>query len=239
MAVQAQITESQYQQYGSDGYCVVKGLMPTRLIEHLRDLILALAEDRPDWPDSHFHYLDPARYAYPDGTARPSSFQRPASRSAPFADVADHPNLRAAMARLLGGDVERYTDQVGIKFRFVTEQQGGMSFFHQDSAYWHIDPELGCNCWLPMETVGPDSSALAVMPGSHLGWHLTPHESYLDDPPMGGMTNGVFKPFARHRIPAEHIESAREVLLPMSPGDALFFTNYTKGYLLDSTAPHL
>ena len=51
-------------------------------------------------------------------------------------------------------------------------------------------------------------------------------KSYYDDPPLGIMAPD-FKPFKRHRIPLEQIDFTAEVLLPMTPGDALFFTNYT------------
>ena len=98
--------------------------------------------------------------------------------------------------------------------------------WHQDSFYWHIDPQLGCNCWIPMSPVDLDSIALAVMPGSHRGWILIDHESYYDDPPMGHL-QANFEPFQRHRIPVDQADPSEEVLLPMEPGDGLFFTNYT------------
>ncbi len=221
------LTRSHRRQYTEQGYCLVKGLIPVDEVRVLRDVILALADDKRDWPDRHFQCVDPNRYAFPDGSARPISFQLPALQSEPCAAVAEHPRLRDAMATLLGDDVERFTDQIGIKFGFITEPQGSLSFFHQDSAYWKIDPELGCNCWLPMESVDRDASALAVMPGSHHGWHLMPHERYFDDPPIGSVENGTFTPFARMRIPGDQVDADREELLPMSPGDALFFTNYT------------
>jgi len=33
--------------------------------------------------------------------------------------------------------------------------------------------------------------------------------------------------FKRHRIPLDQVDFSKEELCPMSPGDALFFTNYT------------
>ena len=68
--------------------------------------------------------------------------------------------------------------------------------------------------------------ALAVMPGSHLGWSLIEHESYYDDPSYGHMGD-EFKPFKRHRIPSDQVDASKELLVPMEPGDGLFFTNYT------------
>ncbi len=153
--------------------------------------------------------------------------QRPASEEEVFARLAQHAGLAEAMASLLGGKVELYTDQIGVKHGWLDSDQGGRSYFHQDSWYWKIEPERGCNCWIPLQDVGQDAIALAVMPGSHQGWRLTEHESYFDDPPMGHVKDGSFEPFKRHRIPHSAIDSDREQLIQTNPGDGLFFTNYT------------
>ena len=130
------------------------------------------------------------------------------------------------MACLLDEPIELFTEQIGIKHGWIEEEQGGRSYFHQDSWYWKIDPELGCNCWIPMDAVGADAIALAVMPESHRNWSLTEHESYYDDPPWG-RADPEFEPLKRHRIPHDQIDYSKELLVPMEAGDGLFFSNYT------------
>lgn len=220
------IADEHIRQYRHDGYCLVEGLIPPDLVEAARLRTIEICEDTPDWPTSHFQVLDPERYRAASGKALPAGIQRPAQQEEVFRVVADHPHLVAAMRRLLGDEVERFTDQIGVKHAAITELQGGRSYFHQDSYYWHIEPDLGCNCWIPMVPVDRDSIALAVMPGSHQGWTLIDHESYYDDPPMGHLSDD-FRPFRRHRIPLDQADPSQEVLLPMAPGDGLFFTNYT------------
>ena len=44
-------------------------------------------------------------------------------------------------------------------------------------------------------------------------------------PPSAGRATG--EPFIRWRIPRERVDFTREVVLPMAPGDAAFFTNRT------------
>ena len=171
--------------------------------------------------------LDPGRYTSEGGGPLPGGIQHPAGREEVFARIADHPRLTEAMAALLGGPVKRYTDQIGVKHAAVAEEQGSRSYFHQDSFYWKIDPELGCNCWIPLTEVGVAASALAVMPASHRGWRLIEHESYYDDPPMGVREEDGFRPFKRHRVPPEQVDFAREKLIDTRPGDGLFFGNYT------------
>ena len=66
------------------------------------------------------------------------------------------------MEQLLGGPVERFTDQALIKHRAIS----GQSFFHQDSFYWHLAPEQGCNSWIALDEVG----AGWVRFGNHAGY---------------------------------------------------------------------
>jgi ectoine hydroxylase-related dioxygenase (phytanoyl-CoA dioxygenase family) len=146
----------------------------------------------------------------------------PAKIDETFRHVADHPHLQGAMAQLLGGPVKRFTDQALIKSKEID----GNSYYHQDSYYWHLKPELGCNSWIALDEVGKDAIALAVLPGTHKSWTLTPHEPYFDEPTYhSAAKNNVA--FQRHRIPLSEIDFSKEVLLPMSPGDAAFFTNFT------------
>ena len=213
--------------YRDEGYCLETGLIPNNLIEACRQRVLEIVEQRPDWDPGHFQDLDPAVYRSSTGDPVPVGIQRPAAEEEVFSCIAHHPNLVEAMCQLLDGKVRHSTDQIGVKHGWLDIEQGGRSFFHQDSWYWKIEPELGCNCWIPLQDVGQDDIALAVMPGSHRDWLLTEHESYFDNSPMGHVKDGVFEPFKRHRIPHSEIDREKERLIPTEPGDGLFFTNYT------------
>lgn len=211
--------------YGDVGYCLIPDLIPADAVAAARARLDEILAEPPDWAPRCFQDLDPSRC--PGDRPVPAGIQRPALHDAAFDAVARHDHLARAMAALLGGPVELFTDQLGIKHGWNRDGQGGMSFWHQDSWYWKIAPELGCNCWIPLHDVGRDAIALAVMPGSQRGWELTPHETYYDDPPMGRVVDGVFQPFQRHRIPAAAAGTGAEHLVDMKPGDGLFFSNYT------------
>ncbi|MCG3147427.1 MAG: hypothetical protein PCFJNLEI_00867 [Verrucomicrobiae bacterium] len=215
------ITSQQQQQYRDEGYTVVRDLIPRDAVAAVRTRLLELLEDEPAWGKKHFQVLDPAKYRNAKGQLIPVGVQSPASQEAVFRGVADHPNLQAAMAQLLGGPVKRFTDQALIKNKAID----GQSFYHQDSYYWQLKPELGCNCWIALDEVGQDAIALGMLPGTHKSWTLTPHEQYFDEPSYHSATTG--QAFQRHRIPFAQIDFSKEVLLPMSPGDGAFFTNYT------------
>jgi len=215
------LTDTQLQQYREDGYTLVRGLISREEAARVRARLMELLRGEHDWPLSHFQVLDPARFRNEKGGFVPIGVQRPATQEPVFGDIADHPNLRAAMAQLLGGPVERFTDQALIKHAAID----GRSFYHQDSFYWRLNPEQGCNAWIALDEADREAIALAILPGTHKTWTLTPHEQYYDEPTFHNAQTG--EAFQRWRIPLDQIDASREVLLPMSPGDAAFFTNFT------------
>lgn len=220
------LTHEQTQQYAEDGYLVVRDLIPAELLTPLREVLLGFERDDQGWDAGrHFQILDPKWYTNGEGGGVPIGVQRPALKDANFERVAGHEALRRAMQDILGGEVERFTDQALIKWHWIREAQAGATFWHQDSYYWRLEPELGSNCWIPLDPVGPGAIAVTVMPGSQRDWALVEHEDYHDDPPWFGIRADKAHP--RHRIPADRVDASQERIISMSPGDGLFFTNYT------------
>ena len=215
------LEESKVRQYENEGYTAVEGLISTAEAAAVRKRLMELMDGEHDWPDLHFQVLDPAKFRNSKDEFVPIGVQRPARQEAVFREVADHANLRRAMSRLLGGPVKRFTDQALIKNRAID----GQSFYHQDSYYWKIEPKRGCNAWIALDEVGVDASALGILPGSHADWTLTAHERYYDEPNYYAARTG--EAFTRWRIPTDGVDLSREVVLPMRPGDAAFFSNYT------------
>lgn len=216
-----QLTREQQQQYKDDGYTVVRGLIPRELTQRVRARLMDLLEGQEGWPINHFQVLDPSKHRNARGGYIPVGVQLPAKQDSTFREMADHPQLQAAMSQLLGGPVKRFTDQSLIKNKDID----GQSFYHQDSYYWHLKPEQGCNAWIALDEVGKDAIALGILPGTHRSWTLTPHEEYFDEPSFHTAKTG--QAFKRFRIPLNQIDFSKEILLPMEPGDAAFFTNYT------------
>ncbi|MCC6444994.1 MAG: phytanoyl-CoA dioxygenase family protein [Armatimonadetes bacterium] len=215
------LSEEQLRQYREEGYTVVRGLVGPEEVAKVRARLMGLLEGEHDWSGRHFQVLDPSRYRNARGGTVPIGVQQPAEREEVFREVADHPDLQSAMSQLLGGPVRRFTNQALIK----NAQVDGQSFYHQDSYYWRVEPERGCNTWIALDHVDREAIALGIMPGSHRSWTLTQHEQYFDEPTFHSAETG--KAFQRWRIPFYRVDYSREVLLPMSPGDAAFFTNFT------------
>lgn len=217
-----QLTQGQLDKYRADGYVMVPGLIPAAELRSLQQRLLEIIDGEHDWPLDHFQVLDPERFHNARGDLLPWGVQTPSAREATFSAIADHANLQAAMSQLIGGSVRRFTDQCILRNGIV---RGGNSFYHQDSYYWRLAPELGCNAWITLHDVGPESGALAIKPRTQRDWTLVEHEDYYDDPTIHNARTR--KAFMRHRIPTEKIDFSNEDVLEMQPGDAVFFTNYT------------
>ena len=215
------LTDENRRQYAEDGYTVARGLIPLDEIARLRKRLIQLLHGEHDWPLKHFQILDPSRFRNRSGGVVPFGVQHPSEEEQVFQDGADQPNLRRAMEDLLGGPVRRFTDQALIKNADIE----GRSYYHQDSYYWRLDPERGCNAWIALDEVGRDASALGILPGTHLSRTLAVHEEYFDEPSLHDAVSG--DAFKRWRIPDTELDYSREVVLRMSPGDAVFFTNFT------------
>ncbi len=215
------VIEANVKQYQDQGYTVIRGLIPRERTDAVRRRMVEMMSDVGDFPPERLQVLDRNKHSAPNGKFLINGIQRPARHDPVFHSVADHQNLKDAMAAILGGPVKLFTDQALIKNKGFN----GQSFYHQDSYYWHIDPSLGCNAWIALDEVGPQAIALAIMPGTHKEWKLAHHEDYFDEPAMSNPVTG--KTFQRHRIPPSVVDYSKEVILPMSPGDTAFFANYT------------
>lgn len=222
------VTDQQKQQYDAEGYTVVRELIPADVVAEIRTLVDEIVEGEHDatWPQEMLQIAEPGKYRNKHGGNLPWGIQNPSKHHPTFAAFCQHPRLVAAMQRLIGtDDIERHTDQALVKHAFMAEGDGGRSFYHQDSYYWKLEPGVGCNAWIALHDVGENAIALGIMPGTHADWTLVEHEKYFDNPPIHSGRHGAA--FERFRIPDEAIDYSREVVLPMQPGDAAFFTNYT------------
>ncbi len=226
-ATAAVLSSQQVQQYAAEGYTFAPGLISAGELAELRQVLVEIVQGQRDetWPQRSLQVANPEQFTNPRGGPLAWGVQLPSRHHPAFAAVAGHPQLAGAMAQLLGGPVQQHTDQALIKHPGMEQYDGGRTFYHQDSWYWKLAPKLGCNAWIALDEVGVGSIALALLPGSQAGWELEPHESYYDNPTIHSAVSG--QAFMRHRIPSARVDASKEVLLPMRPGDAAFFSNFT------------
>ena len=79
-----QLTEGQLEQYRTEGYTVVRGLISPEEGCHVRKRLMDLLAGNHDWPDTHFQVLDPSKFRNNDDGFLPIGVQRPAMQEENF-----------------------------------------------------------------------------------------------------------------------------------------------------------
>jgi phytanoyl-CoA hydroxylase len=147
-------------QYETDGYAIVRGVIDEDLILQARD---------------HIEWL---QQKYPD--LRPEELHHPLIRNDAFwvRLVTDGRILDVAEA-VLGPDIACFTAHYICKPPY----DGRPVLWHQDGAYWKLDPMVAMTAWLAVDPSTPENGCLKIIPGSH---HepLRKHELRLDVPNM-------------------------------------------------------
>src|SRR5262249_40527566 len=86
-----------------------------------------------------------------------------AEYDARFNELATDARLVDVVEALLGPGARRFRDVLVIK----PGRTGGALSYHQDSAYWDVEPKALVSCWLALGDVSKEGSCLSVVPGTH------------------------------------------------------------------------
>ena len=81
-----------------------------------------------------------------------------------------HPAVLDVIEDVIGPNIWLWHAQFFIK----ESNTGHFVSFHQDSAYWDIDPSLGVSAWIAFSDSDESSGCMRVIPNTHLG--VLPHE---------------------------------------------------------------
>jgi len=100
---------------------------------------------------------------------------------------------------------------------------GSRKLWHQDCAYFPIDPPDVVGLWIALDTATPENSCMQVRPRTH--GELIPHEMV----PVENIED--------FGVPPKHaaLTSVKPISVPLSPGSALIFD----GLLVHGTDPDL
>jgi ectoine hydroxylase-related dioxygenase (phytanoyl-CoA dioxygenase family) len=128
-----------------------------------------------------------------------------------FQEHAFNPAIARAAAELLDADCMRLMmDQVIIK----EPHTSGEINWHQDFAYWTVQPATQVSCWLALDLTTRDAGALQFVPGSHLLGEFALV-------PVGA--TGKSRADPRPVIPAEPAAAGYEVVsVELEPGECVF-----------------
>lgn len=99
-------------------------------------------------------------------------------------EVAAHPAILDPVEQVLGADILLW----GVAL-FCKPAGGREVPFHQDGAYWPIQPLAGCTVWLALDDSGPDNGGMRFFPGSHKAGSLE-HRDVRDGRSFGLSVSG-------------------------------------------------
>jgi non-haem Fe2+, alpha-ketoglutarate-dependent halogenase len=88
-----------------------------------------------------------------------------------------HPKVLDAVEDVIGPDILCWTTNFFIK------EPGGPGFvsWHQDAAYWGLEPEEVVTAWVALTHSNLDNGCMKVMPGTHLDSHMPHVDTFHQD----------------------------------------------------------
>jgi phytanoyl-CoA hydroxylase len=129
-----------------------------------------------------------------------------------FLDLARDPRLLEPLTSLLGPDIKLFRDALMMK----PARHGSAKPYHQDSAYWSIDPPDLCSAWIALDDATLENGCMRVLRGSH-HWGVVEHKHLAD-----------------FQVEEENLDLSGEVPVPLEAGGVLLFHSL----LLHATSPN-
>ncbi len=198
------ISSEQVAAYRRDGFTVVEDVLGADELRQTREHIEGIAEGRIPFPEANIEYEPGAREK-----GRSLATLRKINEAAPhdpfFLEHARHPGIMEVVTALLGPDIMLFGDQT-----FMKPPGGVEKPYHQDSAYFKIEPADIVTAWTALDDVTLENGCLWVVPGSHLHGirdHSQPWQ-------VGDRTD--------KQVPDEAIDLAREVPITLRAGSCSF-----------------
>jgi ectoine hydroxylase-related dioxygenase (phytanoyl-CoA dioxygenase family) len=191
-------------EYQRDGFLIASDLLPTDIIDPLRDRITAIGQGQvPTFPREDIEFEPHADGQ--ESLAAIRKINRCAENDSVFMSAASDPRILDIVESLIGPDVKLFGSQCFMK------PPGGIEKpYHQDSAYFPIEPLSLVTCWIALDEVTRQNGCMWVIPGSHLGplhHHSQPWE-------IGGRID--------MQVPGEKIDRDLETPITMSAGSCSF-----------------
>lgn len=162
---------STVEHYREQGYLIRENLLPADHIAALRSRMQEIAEGRVAEFSMSDVELEPDAG---DGQPRAARKINRCENDALFMSHACNEAVLDVIETLIGPDIKLYTSQC-----FMKPAGGVEKPYHQDSAYFTIEPMDLVTCWTALDDVALDNGCLWVIRGSHLEgladhgkWHV-------------------------------------------------------------------
>ena len=157
----SKLTEDHVRLYESTGYIDIPSLLDEHEVAELRQRTADIINGRiPEFPDANVE-LEP----HADGLRNQQTVRklnRCAESDPVFMRYALNDKILDIVEALLGPDVKLFGSQA-----FMKPPGGVEKPYHQDSAYFYIEPFELVTCWIALDDVTLKNGCMWVIPGSH------------------------------------------------------------------------
>ncbi|MEV7189629.1 phytanoyl-CoA dioxygenase family protein [Kitasatospora sp. NPDC093102] len=182
------VLEQAAAEYAEQGFSVIRDVVPPEVLEEVRAHVEWLTRKYPDLRPEHFHH--------------------PLIRNDAFwARLVSDPRLVDIAEFFLGPDLACFTAHYICK----PPHDGQPVLWHQDGAYWALEPMEALTVWLAVDESTTENGCLRMIPGSH---RLPLHKpsSRTDKPNMLFSTSD-------EDLVEEWVRKAGVVDIELRPGD--------------------
>ena len=159
----------QKQQFDAEGYLIVEDVLSEAELQtcqaEIANLhgVVADLEKRQDPALKHFQREPYAKDKEQDGLPVLRKIEQTREFSSVFKDLAAHPKLISVVQNLIGLDLLLFRSTLMLKPAF----HGSAHAFHQDSAYWPMDPPALVTVSIALTESTSENGCIQVIPGSH------------------------------------------------------------------------
>jgi phytanoyl-CoA hydroxylase len=210
------LTAEQKAQYERDGYLVFERLFEQEEIDRLLNRLDDLVTGRVARPEGIHMQVEPVVQRGEADARSPQNALRKVEglveHDPVFYAFATAPRLLDRIADLVGPDIKLFRDALMMK----PAHHGSAKPYHQDSAYWSIDPPDLVSCWTALDGATLENGCMRVIPGSHR-WGVQEHRHLAD-----------------YQVDEDALDRSGEVAVPLAAGGCLLFHSL----LLHATSPN-
>lgn len=191
------------QAYRETGYLVVDRLIRQSKLDEIRNGLAAIANGEVTTFPTADVELEPGAKEQSLSTVR--KLNRCAENDALFRELAADAAILDIVQSLIGPDIKLFGSQC-----FMKPPGGVEKPYHQDSAYFPIEPFDLVTCWIALDDVTVDNGCMWVIPGSHRNGILDHSQAWM----VGNRRD--------KQVPGDKLDLNREVPIVMSAGSCSF-----------------
>ncbi|GGN22851.1 ectoine hydroxylase-related dioxygenase (phytanoyl-CoA dioxygenase family) [Actinoplanes campanulatus] len=195
------------EEYSENGFAIIRDVIPMDLIEEARTHIAWLIEKYPDVRPEHLHHP----------LIRNDAFWVRLISDSRLADIGEF---------FLGQNVACFTAHYICKPAF----DGQPVLWHQDGAYWKLEPMQALTVWLAVDRSSTENGCLRMIPKSH--------RLPLHAPSLRTDTENMLYSTSNEDIVNEWVEKEGIVDIELNPGDVSIHHPHLLHYSEANTSPH-